>query len=297
MKISKYFKLNKTQFELDFVDIDISTDIPLFLDPYYISKCDFPFAIEAHRYLKNYFDYLLFLLKSEEYMKAQSLFSYLGETNELCLGFSANKPQGKGMGPTDTNRIFANLKQSRALSTGLMEDIEDFRIFVDNVDKDKVSDMTANIVKWCLIEYTQNQCRLWGIPLTPNVSSGHFWNRQDKIWDNVYTEMLVMGSKKVLLVPKRVVSFSTEYTPQNYMQHFVLNFLQNEHLHLNSELVQYRKNKKQTRFVTKKSIKEKIQKTSVITKDWLANFTLSHPEVFKDFKIKTKGKLVKVKKL
>ena len=56
MKISKIFDLNKTQYELDFVDIDPSVDTPLFLDPYYISKCDFPFAIGAHATLRSYFE-------------------------------------------------------------------------------------------------------------------------------------------------------------------------------------------------------------------------------------------------
>ena len=39
-----------------FVDIDPEKDTPLFLDPYYISKCDFPFAVEAHRTIRSYFE-------------------------------------------------------------------------------------------------------------------------------------------------------------------------------------------------------------------------------------------------
>ena len=53
MKISQIYKLNKTQYELDFVDIDPEIDTPLFLDPYYISKCDFDFAITADSSIRS----------------------------------------------------------------------------------------------------------------------------------------------------------------------------------------------------------------------------------------------------
>lgn len=36
MKISERLGIEKTQFELDFVDIDIDGDLPLFIDPIYI---------------------------------------------------------------------------------------------------------------------------------------------------------------------------------------------------------------------------------------------------------------------
>ena len=42
LKISEVLNLNKSQFELDFIDIDIENDIPLFIDPVYISKANTP---------------------------------------------------------------------------------------------------------------------------------------------------------------------------------------------------------------------------------------------------------------
>lgn len=286
MKISKIFSLNKTQYELDFVDIDPSVDTPLFLDPYYISKCDFPFAIGAHATLRSYFEFLLALLRGKKVRQAEELFSHLGENNDVCLGMSRGKPNGHGMGPEDTAAIFKELLTSRAVRTGVMEDIEDFRIFVPNVDKDKVSDMTANIIRRHLIEYTKEQCELHGIPLTPSVPSGMYWDAQNRMWDNQYTERLVVEGKPILLVPKRIVSFTDKYTPSEYKQHFVLNFLQHENLQLHTSLV--RKYKNGEEYVTKKSIREK---EGVIDKEYLARFTEQHPEVFADFKRQTAKKL------
>ena len=289
MKISKIFNLQKTQYELDFVDIDPSVDTPLFLDPYYISKCDFPFAIDAHSTLRSYFEFLLALLRGKRMQQAEELFSHLGETNDVCLGMSRGKPRGHGMGPEDTAAIFKELLQSRAIYSGIMEDIEDFRIFVPNIDKDKVSDMTANIIKKHLIEYTKEQCDLHGIPLIENVPSGMFWDAHTKSWENQFTQRLVVDGFPILLVPKRIVSFADKYTSAEYRQHFVLNYLQNEHLKLQTSLVQkYRSGEK---YVTKKSVKKH---EGEIDKEYLARFTEQHPEVFADFKIKTSKKITKI---
>lgn len=279
MKISECFNLNKTQFELDFVDIDTDKDMRLFLDSYFISKCNFPFARNAHDTLRSYFENLLALLRGNHIEEAQEIFSHLGETNDICLGMSNGRPGGHGMGPEDTKKIFKQLLESRALETGVMDDIEDFRIFVPNVDKDKVSDMTANIIRKHLIEYTQNQCNLLEIPLQENVPSGMYWDSINLQWQNEYTQRLVIHEQPILLVPKRIVSFSDKYTQGIYRQHFVLNFLKNEHLRLQSHLVMRRKNGDQ--YVTKKSVKEN---EPTMSKEYLVRFTQRHTEIFRDFK-------------
>jgi hypothetical protein len=181
--------------------------------------------------------------------------------------------------------MFESLLKSRALQTGLVDHLEDCRIFVEGIDKDKTSDMTTNIIRRQLIRYTQDQCALWGIPLTPGVPSGFVWNSGSRRWENSHTEMLVVADKLILLTPKAVVSFAERYTPYKYHQHFVLCYLQNEHLRLDSALVQHVRRKDGTErvFVTKKSIKES---EAPLDKEFLIRFTEAHPEVFDEFRQK-----------
>ncbi len=264
---------------MDFVDIDTDIDIPLFLDPYFISKCEFPFAEEAYSTIRSYFEYLLALLRAGDYETAEEIFTYLGETNDICCGLSIGKPQGHGIGAKDTKKILNSLIESKAVETGLMEDIEDFRLFVPNVDKDKVSDMTANIIKKHLLSYTEEQCKLNEIPLLDSIPSGYFWDAAKRCWENQHVKRLVVDGRPILFVPKRIVSYKVLYTPSEYKQHFVLNFLQDEHLRLKTGLVKQRKDR--TEYVTKKDIKTR---EGTMDKAYLLRFTQNYPDVFANFK-------------
>jgi len=287
MRISQLFNLGKSQAELDFVDIDTAMDLPLFLDPFFLGHRKDKWSNEATFTLRSFFQKLIDLTKAGEENQARELFEYLHEPNSTCLGMSVGNPEGRGVGKEDTSKIYDNLLKSKAIQTGLLQDIEDNILFVDNFGKDKLSDMATNILRKHLIEYTQQQCILHNIPLTNNVPSEFFWSGQHEEWSSEYTQMLVINNKKILLVPKGVVSFSDAYTPDKYYNHFVLNFLQNEHLKLNTALVKQRSSGK--KYVTKKDLKE----ANPLTKEFLREFTLKHPEVLKAFKASTKSSSVK----
>ena len=55
MKISEKFALSRTQSELDFVDIDTSGDLPLFLDPFFLGLRKDKWSIESTLILRSYF--------------------------------------------------------------------------------------------------------------------------------------------------------------------------------------------------------------------------------------------------
>lgn len=278
MKISEYFNLNKSQAELDFVDIDYTTDTPLFIDPFFLSKKKDKWSIEATLTIRSFFQNVIDSIRKGNENESKELFDHLHEPNTTCLGLSLNNPQGKGVGSGDTDKIYNSLLKSKAIQTGLIQDIEDNILFVDNFGKDKLSDMTTNIITRHLIEYTRNQCLLHKIKLTKSINSGYYWSRADNEWQSSHTEMLVVEQKKIILVPKGIVSFSKSYVPNKYYNQYVLDYLQNENIKMRTALVQKRNDG--TPYVTKKDLK--IQHPQ--SKEFLRKFTRKHPEILLKFK-------------
>ncbi len=290
-KISDIFNLNKTQFQLDFVNVDIEKDFPVYLNPFVFSARQDLFSFEATRTVRSFFQHNLELIEINDIAKARENFRYLGETNETCLGMSKGLPRGKGVGEENSEDVFESILNSQAVKSGLVDDLEDTAIFIEGIGKDKVSDMTTNIIRHNLIKYTQEQCRLNNIPLQSNVASGFYWDITSKKWNEEYTDMLVIDGRPILLVPKGVVSYVKEFNHDKYHQHFALEFLKGDHLERNTRLVQTRVNKKGEvrRFVTKKSLKDKELPEGKFP---LIDFTQKHPQVFKKFKEET-SKLIK----
>jgi hypothetical protein len=282
--ISEIYNLGKTQLELDFADIDIEKDIPLFLDSTLIAKCNSDFTITCNDLLQDFFSYLIGLLKNNMIENAKQICTRIGEVNETHLGLSKKESRGKGIGPGGTLDIFSRLKNSKAIECGFLENIEDLRIFIEKIDRDKLSDLITNIIRKKLLEYTIEQCELNNIPITRGVPSGYYWNKNTHKWENMYTDRLVVKGTPILLVPKSIISYCDMYTPAKYRQHFILNFLQKENIENETALVKIIKTTKE-KYVTKKSIMEHEPK---MDKKYILNFTIKHPEIFNNFKNQNK---------
>lgn len=291
MKISELYNLKRKQNELDFVDIDTENDMPLFLDPYFLSMRSDRWSISAHRTLENFFQYMLSLFNEKRIEEARRNFRF-AEPNETCLGLSKSGTKGKSLGNDDATKLFQYIVDSGAIDSGLISHVNDIKIFVDNISHDKISDLTTNVIRKHLIQYTQDQCNLHGIELTKSIATREYWDISSRTWVSSHEDMLVVNDEPILLIPKSIVCRKRGYVydSSQYARHFVLNFLVSEELRMNTSLVNEKKMKDGR--IKPSVVKEEVaSKYGAYKKKFLRDFTADHPQYYEQFKENAKNKI------
>jgi len=278
MRISDLYSLNRTQATLDFVDVDVERDTPLFVSPTALELVPSEWGDECVHLVQNYFRYVLELIQTGENKRAEELLHQLHEPNETHLGFSKNQSRGRAVGNEYAHDVWDALSQSRAAATGLLEDLEDTVLMIDGISIDIVSDIATNIIRDPLIQYTQQMCRWHNISMEQSVNSGPLWDPVNHKWTSRLIELPVTSSGRLLLVPKAIVRQHLDYDAGEYYRHYILEYLQRVELNNNSELVQLLKNGEKR--VTKKSLEEKYGsgKKTIVTQ------TRAHPEILREYK-------------
>lgn len=278
-KFSEIFGIGLDQPQLDFVDIAPSIDTPLFVDPFAISLKDDEWSRQCHAHITHFFQTALEHIGAERYDEAKRLLNGLTEPNETCLGLSRGQPAGRGVSGKQAIDLYESLAKSQAAKTGLLEELADCDLFVEGIATDKLSDITTNIIRRLLIDYTQVQCALHEVALTGTYPSGRFWDMERCAWRQEYVSLPVFEAKRLILVPKYSVRRSLCIDAQEYYSHHVVNFIQQEEYERGSSLVRtLRSGVKAAPF--KKDIKEKFP----FSKEFLARFSQENPEVLKRYK-------------
>ncbi len=278
MRVSEYFRLGKTQPYLDFVDVRLETDIAVFVDPSALRGMRSVWGHECASLVKNYFEFVLVLMKQGRDAEAQALLSCLNERNEFHLGYSLGESRGHAFGSKSAESVWGALSKSQASVSGLLKDLEDSCLLIEGIGRDMISDAVCNILRGPLIKYTQDMCLYYGIPLTPDVNSGPIWDAVTKRWDSMLIPLPVTSHGKLILVPKVLVRHRLSYQYDEYYTHFLLPQMQLEELQRGSNLVQFLKDG--TPRVTKKSLREKYgsDKLAVLEQ------TVKHPHILEKYK-------------
>jgi hypothetical protein len=265
----------------DFVDVEIDSDNKLFIDPFLIEKGKKDFHKKATTDIKGFFNALLEKAVNNKETEGIQLVNNLHERNETRLGYSVKKPKGKGFAGYEGVELFNNIKESEAVQTGLVQDIFDCSIMVENVGKDKISDLVTNIIFLELIEFTQNECMKNGINMEKVTIKNKCWNSFSVTWENVTNAILPVSNtgSPIIFVPKDIVNSNLKYDYKTLYGELLLPYYEQlEILDESSGLVYLLKSGE------KKVSRKMLRKKYPCKKPIVVQFVRDQNELYKNYK-------------
>ncbi|AEV29419.1 hypothetical protein SpiGrapes_1612 [Sphaerochaeta pleomorpha str. Grapes] len=139
------------------VDIPLTSDLPLFIDPMLLYSSHKPEYEALHDKIIQRFEYLVILAEmGSVYENVKRIFNFQ-EIPYNWLGFSREGNKGKGVKDTFGRQLLNNLK--KALENNGVSDsshIEKLFLMDDKSGQDRISDLCVNIIQDYLYSYTES---------------------------------------------------------------------------------------------------------------------------------------------
>lgn len=263
--------------EVEFLDIDLEEgDNLYFLDPYLISIDNSNFSKICIEKIHNYFGEIIKNAASNSVQEMKSMSKHIIERNETRLGYSTSRNiRGIGFCQRNIMDIFYQVKRKN-LKTPLIEDTYDCLIFLDNVGHDKISDLITNIVLEDLIEFTQNQCIKYFIPMQQCNLKDPIWDANTMQWKTQTVMLPIFKEKPIILVPKHLVGEQQYFSYSRVYKEFVYEDLKSNYAVLG--FIQLLSNGR-----TKPDCK-KIRQAYPENKSTVASYALAHHGKYLNFK-------------
>lgn len=278
---SQFYDIDKPQYELPFVDFDLESDVPVYIDPYAITKHPSNLARDCHNNIVSYFQFLLEKIIAGDREGVRRLVrGRFEEPIEIHFGVGKTARRGRGIGKVQELQIIEALTASQAVRAGVISQIQELELHIPGIGPDKVADLVANIILGYLAEYTSKICTDYGVSSRPCAVSG-FWNSRTNEWDSGYFNLPTNNTHSYVLVPKQFVRLEKDLmNHREFYNKYILDILQRELLNANDSLVQTLKNG--SRLVTKKSIKEDSRFPS--SKGFISQFIVENPDVIEAYR-------------
>jgi hypothetical protein len=148
---------------------------------------------------------------------------------------------------------------------------------IEGVGWDKISDLTTNIIREKLANYTAQQCELHEVP-TELVELAPYFLADEGSWAVQNFNLPIAADRPILLVPKAIARTRGIYDHRYFYRHFALTTLQAQHLRAGSSLVRSLKNKK------KRVFKKDLERLYPCTKEYIFRFASDNPEVLSHYR-------------
>ena len=194
------------QSEVNFVVPRLDRDLGLCIDPFLLFKSKEARLRTFHDLLIEVFARAIRAQQNGDRSELDRLVDF-PEVDEIGFGYSAKRIKGSGMGRSLNRLVAETLAGSPALLERGVHHLEELQLLSTHIGPDRISDMTANILKEELARYTVEQCGLWDIPVSSGVPLPHVFDSESFRWRDLYVDLPLDPStgRALLFVPRRMV--------------------------------------------------------------------------------------------
>jgi hypothetical protein len=196
------------------------------VDPFLLYRSPRTDFQQAHNKILEFFNFVLKHIKEGNLIRAEYLLQ-CPEPNEIGLGYSKQGNRGNGIGPELAREISNTFYNSPILLSRGLRHIEELQLICPGVGPDRISDIAANILKLFLIEYTQEQCRSWNIPISRDIPINHYYDYDASDWYDGYFNLPInpLTGTALLFVPRRILRILPWINYDDYLGEYSRAFL------------------------------------------------------------------------
>jgi hypothetical protein len=162
-RLNDFYNLTIRQEDVDFVIPFLDEDIPFYIDPFLLWKSPSLQDNSLHLALLNSINNLALQYQKGDSECVKTLVK-CSECNEVGLGLSKTKT-GKKFSEKTGNEILSLYKDIPQIQNNGFTHFEVIQLLVDNIAEDRISDISASIIKSFLIDYTIENCEKYNIPI------------------------------------------------------------------------------------------------------------------------------------
>lgn len=226
MKFSELFKIQRSRSD-EWFDPILSIDTRLFIDPFLLYATERGHFDGSHKEVIAFFNSVFKLVAksggnsaSVSWQKAVDLLRF-GEVEEVCLGYTGAGTKGSGSG-IGLARVVAGALWE-AVQAGLKEitHFEEVRILREGIGADRISDITAGLVRPRLAKYTTEICKKHSIASEVVRYPRGYYDVEREYWipleahlpRNPYNE------KGILLVPRQYLRDLPTISPEDFWEY------------------------------------------------------------------------------
>jgi hypothetical protein len=158
------FDLTFTQDSVSFAIPHLEEDIPLYLDPFLLWSSGDAEYRQLHEQLVGFLAQFGQLALDGRESAAQQLLLTCEEPRELGLGYAQGSKRGSFIGPATAQMAVRLYIDTPQLHDERLEHIEELGLFLPRIAEDRISDLTACVLREFLVRFTEEQARIHGVP-------------------------------------------------------------------------------------------------------------------------------------